>query len=346
MANDLRQPNTILTTNTGYNRKWILNKSQLDIVSKVITNENIWTNMNYLFNNPSEFLVNVKAYPFDVQYFLGDNSYSDDFLTNVTIGNNITMTSDGETVKGYKFTDKVTSHRITLYDGVIDRKFNNFLDYAPYTKIEIYIPYIQIFEIDSTLIIGKHIKIDFAVDFDSGSCTCWIFVDNDNTNNWQLLQTRTGKCGVDIPLGASNAVQQGKQQLESAVQAIIGTLTAVIGFSTGNPLIGAGGVGTVIGASKNVFNSAENKVEKGNLVNGSKLLINPVKPTFIITRYKINGDGINEYKHYKGLPLEQNKKLKELSGYTILSNIHLEYIQAMSSELKELENILKTGFII
>lgn len=52
------------------------------------------------------------------------------------------------------------------------------------------------------------------------------------------------------------------------------------------------------------------------------------------------------YAHQIGRPCQLNKTLKDLKGYTEVGAIHLEKMPALTSEKEELEDILKSGFIM
>ena len=51
----------------------------------------------------------------------------------------------------------------------------------------------------------------------------------------------------------------------------------------------------------------------------------------------------DNYAHYHGYPSNITRKLGELSGYTVVSNIHLDGLNATSSEIEELESILSSN---
>ena len=52
------------------------------------------------------------------------------------------------------------------------------------------------------------------------------------------------------------------------------------------------------------------------------------------------------YGHNYGFPCNKTVKLEDLTGYTEIESIHLDGLPYTDEELKELEGIMKGGFII
>ena len=55
----------------------------------------------------------------------------------------------------------------------IEKWIGSFMDYSPYTKVSIYLPYIGIHELSADDIIGGSIRVVYNIDVLSGACGCW-----------------------------------------------------------------------------------------------------------------------------------------------------------------------------
>ena len=54
---------------------------------------------------------------------------------------------------------------------VVPHKYNSYLDYAPYTKAEIFLPFIGFCPLNINDIMGKSVDITYNIDLLSGVCT-------------------------------------------------------------------------------------------------------------------------------------------------------------------------------
>ena len=108
----------------------------------------------------------------------------------------------------------VTSQFVTVDCGslTIQEYWGSYLDYSPYTRASIYLPYIGIQQIDIDDIMGKTISVKYNVDVLSGSCCAFI------TCGGSVLYTFAGSCSVQIPVngqGYSNMISAGTGVLAS-----------------------------------------------------------------------------------------------------------------------------------
>lgn len=75
-----------------------------------------------------------------------------------------------------------------------------FLDYAPYTKYELYIPFCGTVEINAGDILGHTLNCQLLIDLLTGSCIAYIMADQ------LVIGTAKGSCGVDMQMsGAQTA---------------------------------------------------------------------------------------------------------------------------------------------
>lgn len=237
----------------------------------------------------------------------------------------------------------------------IDEYWGSALDYSPYTKCTIYLPYIGSREIKIDDIMGKTVSVDYNIDVLSGSLCAMILVDG------SVYYSFAGACATNIPITASS--------WDSLVSSILQLVGVGIVASAGG--IGAGLAAEEAGASfessiqvtsdaiaSNIKDNANGAVtntartlsalkpsiQRSGAVSGSAGMLGVQTPYIIIERPRQSL--AENYNRYVGYPCNMTLKLSDVSGYTIIENIHLDNISATSIEKVEIENLLKSGVIL
>ena len=335
MSNTL-QIRTSPYTMTPFNRKWAIGYNGINVVNDNLNNKTFLDNLNYLFTEPAQFFVSLKAYPFDIKEYY-NNSLT---LQKVKMGKAQMKVGDQDVsapalygYSQYKYLGKFK----------IERKFNNYLDFSPYTKIEMYLPFAGIITLDTNVVTNKEIRILLAVDFDTGKANYYLVRHEDSQGEYDgdIIQTVECQMGIDIPLGSYNANEQMKNVLMTGISFIGGAVTTM---ATGNPMPL---VSSSINAVSGTFKALQERVTKGGVSSGSNNLMTPYHPYLIITRPTYGSNGPDDYVTYKGRPLFKNCKLGELTGFTVCNDFHLEnFGSATDSEINSIDALLKEGIII
>lgn len=210
----------------------------------------------------------------------------------------------------------------------VNKYYDGYLDYSPYTKIDIYLPYIGIHPLDVDDVMGKVIKVVYHVDILTGACIAYIKCGG------SVLYSFIGQCSTQIPINAqnySNAI--------SGVISIAGSIGAMVAT-------GGAAAPMVAGAAGTAANTFKPSIEKSGSLSGTAGLMGIQKPYLIITTPR---QALPEAQSmFTGYPAFITYKLDKLkgSGYTEIEKIHLENLPFTDSEIEELENILKTGVIL
>ena len=335
MSNTL-QIRTSPYTMTSFNRKWAIGYNGVNVVNDNLNNKTFLDNLNYLFTEPAQFFVSLKAYPFDIKEYY-NNSLT---LQKVKMGKAQMKVGDQDVsapglygYPQYKYLGKFK----------IERKFNNYLDFSPYTKIEMYLPFAGIITLDTNVVTDKEIRILLAVDFDTGKANYYLVRHEDSQGEYDgdIIQTVECQMGIDIPLGSYNANEQMKNVLMTGMSSIGGAVTTM---ATGNPMPL---VSSSINAVSGTFKALQERVTKGGVSSGSNNLMTPYHPYLIITRPTYGSNGPDDYVSYKGRPLFKNCKLGNLTGFTVCNDFHLEnFGSATDSEINSIDALLKEGIII
>ena len=335
MSNTL-QIRTSPYTMTSFNRKWAIGFNGINVVNDNLSNKTFLNNLNYLFTEPSQFFISLKAYPFDIKEYY-NNSLT---MQKVKMGKAQMKLGDQDVsapalygYPQYKYLGKFK----------IERKFNNYIDFSPYTKIEMYLPFAGIITLDTNVVTNKEIRILLAVDFDTGKANYYLVRHEDSQGEYDgdIIQTVECQMGIDIPLGSYNANEQMKNVLMTGISFIGGAVTTM---ATGNPMPL---VSSSINAVSGTFKALQERVTKGGVSSGSNNLMTPYHPYLIITRPTYGSNGPDDYVTYKGRPLFKNCKLGDLKGFTVCNDFHLEnFGSATDSEINSIDALLKEGIII
>lgn len=329
----------------SFNKVYAINQSDINsAVAYTLLNTNINSSLNYLFSNPAEFVSSIRKYPIDFKALIPTEEQANFFIP-VKVGNVNFLTENQGRLDGYSIGDlqwyfpHVFLEKCKLATIQISRKFNNFLDYNPYTKIEIDIPFTSPVELNPVDVYDKTIEVYCIPDFNTGKGT--IYIQNDD----RILYITQATISVDIPLGTTNAVENLRNQVNNLFNLGSGVAQGIIGASSGNPFGVAQGLGLVSSALVNgVNNNIIHYTSKGT-GNGVGNMFSPLKVYSVIRTPKVKT--ITQYNHLYGKPLMSYERLDQTHGYTEVEEIHLEYIdKALQTEIDEIRTLLKEGVIL
>lgn len=103
----------------------------------------------------------------------------------------------------------------------------SYLDYAPYTKISIYIPFCGEFDLPTNSIMGGSIELYYLCDRLTGGCMAYVF-SYDRNGREKLLGVFNGNMKLSVPLSTSAA---NLQPLANAVSTMAKTAMTVAGMA-------------------------------------------------------------------------------------------------------------------
>ena len=85
----------------------------------------------------------------------------------------------------------------------ITERYASALDYNPYTKVSLYLPFIGTVPLDTDEVMGHRVKCVYTIDIVSGACVAKIMVDYSDSSNGVLYQF-SGHCSISMPLTAAD----------------------------------------------------------------------------------------------------------------------------------------------
>lgn len=224
----------------------------------------------------------------------------------------------------------LTSQYVSLDCGtvIISPYWGNALDYAPYTKASIYLPFIGTQELNIDDVMNRTVGVIYNIDLLSGACACMITCDG------SVMYNFSGNVISQIPVSGKNALEMYK----SVISAVTNTALAVG--------TGAGGValaGDVVSNGLSVMGS-KMTVQRGGTISATNGVLGVKFP--YITILRANQSLPADFHYFKGYPSNISGKVSSFSGYTEVEYVHVTGINATENELEMIERILKEGFII
>jgi hypothetical protein len=153
----------------------------------------------------------------------------------------------------------------------IDKYYNNFLDFAPYTKAYVYLPFSGTWEVNPKYLYHTSLQILLKLDITDGSGV-WQLIRSgaDTAGSGYIILEKQCKIGVEIPLSGLNATTMSSnivnatlgnyQRTGNAIGKIAGTIASgAAGAALGGP------VGAVVGmAAGAAMTGLENSVDMAN----------------------------------------------------------------------------------
>lgn len=207
---------------------------------------------------------------------------------------------------------------------------DTFLDYAPYSKFSIYLPYVGIKDVDANDFVGHTIGVIYHGDVVTGGVTAYI------TKDGSVMYQYSGCCALNVPLSS-----------DSWGTTISGAVQIATSMVSGGMSGGAAGVASA--AANGAANVAANpsllspQVAHSGAVSGGAGCMGVQYP-FVI-REVVRFHSTTGFNTVSGYPSFYYKKLSDVSGYTTVVDVHLKDIPATESEISEIETLLKGGVI-
>ena len=281
-----------------------MTKERLVQLGQFLWGSSIFDEFSLINNNPIENIISCKAIPYAISGTTQE----------ITLGNVKTG------VNGEKISQNFSKQ--TIGSVAIAEHYKNFLDYAPYTNVIIYLPYIGFKELDASLVMGKTIRIEYTLDVITGGCLAQIYVGKIR------LYEFTGNIGVDISITASN-----RAQVESAyINAGVGVVSSAMS-------------GNVTGAVNSIIGAATSQYHYSGTGNPNPSCVASTNRTCYVVIDRPQYQPLKAFNHTRGRMCCLSKTIGNLKGYTVCdSNIDISGISATDEEKDEIVNILSTGF--
>lgn len=187
------------------------------------------------------------------------------------------------------------------------KEYNSFADYAPYTDVKLYLPFVGVVPIDTNLFMGSGggetatLNIKAQYDLQSGLITYFIM------RNKTMISSVSGRMAVEVPI----SLQSGLDTFSTISRNFVGKATSFAGnIATGNPIGMVADIaqGSATAPPQTVFASTGGD---GAFYSHPKCMIMIKHPQY--NRPK-------NYSHVVGFPAYVTKKVNDLQGFNIVQN--------------------------
>lgn len=271
-----------------------------------------------LVDNPMDAIIGLHALPVE--------PISEERALHVFVGNFNTEIS----------MDTITNQYLTIDCGSIDLKefWGSALDYSPYTKAAVYLPFVGIKDLTIDDIMPKNIRIKYNVDVLTGDCIAFVKCGT------AVLYKFAGNMKQDIPLTG--------QRSDVQLRGLVSTMSIIGSAAVGSAVGGGVGGGMILSATASgIGNVASSKIttQRSGALGGNVGVLDEFRPYLILHRPVQSL--ADKFKTFKGYPSNITSPLSSISGYTEVEYINLQNIpNATSAEMAEIKNLLSSGVLL
>lgn len=246
----------------------------------------------------------------------------------------------------------------------IPEYYGNYLDYSPYSKAHVYLPFIGIVELNVDDIVGHAVNITYRIDEYNGACIAMITVAKvTEVNGEQVEYSNTmyqfsGNCSVELPLagGTQAAIKAGMMQADayqtaaniSAGASLVGGVGSLLLGSIGGAISGVGQAASnyAYGQANALSNmlSGKSTVQKSGSFGASHGALGIKTPFIVVTRPK--QIQVPNYNELYGYPAHKMVYVGDCTGFLRCREVHVVSATANDEEKSMIENLLKTGVYV
>ena len=287
---------------------YALDKSQLQgFINNICTFDwgTIATNaLTGIYNNLTDSIQSIKVFPF-----------ASSTLGTVSTVNNIICGF-------YSFDGKFNGLKpnTTIHDaGTFEFKesFGGWADYAPYTDIDLYLPYFGWLKLDTNMFMKHSVNVKYTLDVLMGTITYLILCDE------TTVMTKTTKVAADVPISLASNVERFRD-----------TLSNVATF--GSNIAGGRPIGLLTGSTTvSAPHLVTEATESGMFYMPTKCAVRITRPAY--TRAK-------NYDARYGYPCYGAYQLSKLKGFTVIENYKSHYTKGIKKEEADMiKSLMESG---
>lgn len=259
--------------------------------------------------------------------------------TDLKIGG-VNVTYNNENIKvGQIVSPATTSVSVIFGEFNIPRLSNTFLDYSPYTKYELLLPFAPTPVTLPDWCVNKTVSAIFLYDIYTTACQYVIEC------NGERICSVSGIFGVDRPISAQNVALKDASRLSAQVATASSVLGGVMSATSGN--IGgimSGAIGGVSALSQMLMSGKQNYMYTVG-ANGDSSSVGLCHAVHLKITRTLSAEDSN-FNHVYGRPLCKYKKLSSVTGYTKCDNVNTNGLSCSENEKQRIKQLLETGIYI
>lgn len=311
-------------SDSGFTHLYTPTPAQLKNLSQKLWTDDFFENLIKMFNDPMDSIIALTILPINLANYR-------DSAEMVTVGN-------------------ITMHDVLMYPLSQDyipfdfgtkslaEIYQTALDYSPYTKFSVYLPFIGYVDLDPSDVQqpnGKFgsIHLKYMVNLFTGDCVACLFC----VGTWgyeTLIGTYTGNCAFQIPFSGANYSNVYKNMIS-------GVASTALAMTSGGFGAVAGAAGMVNSALATAAGGVQ--VQRSGALSGGASVMNYLRPH--ILRCSPNKSIAPNYGKIMGFASNKNMQFKKLKGFTVVEDLNLNGFTGTDAEADELKSLLKSGVI-
>lgn len=330
---------------TGFATIFTPTKAQLTALADVMWDNGVFQALQNLVENISGMFTSLAIVPFEVTQ---GATVEANFLGLFQTGIFLTLAAK----QYYEF----DMGSINLADDARIFTSGSALDYSPFSKLGIFLPFIGFQDLDIDECRDNTLSLKYRIDILSGTCVALISVGGNPIYQF------TGNCLSQIPITnesmqslVTDAVQVGiaAAATHSASGAASADMTAAEGEKNAAVKEAkmahaeahiASSQGRLASATANAAMGMKPTFGKAGAISAAASLLAVKQPYLFLTTPRQSLP--DRYQKYCGFPSNITGKLNTFSGFTVVEDIRLNGLVATSPEVSEIYQLLKSGVII
>lgn len=334
--------------------------SELSHLAEVLWGGELWTYVEKKITDIEDLVISLGVVPFVVEKGAQVNVSWHNFWKIVTPG---VVTSVFLTKAAKQFLE-FDMGSINLSDDTRIFDSDSCLDYSPYSRLGIYLPFIGFQELNIDECRKHTMHLVYRVDIVSGSCVAIISLDG------RAMYQFSGNCMTQLPVTSSdasdiitNAVSVATAAASAGAAGAIASAgdayaSDALAASEGSALdvdkyglTRAQNAGRVSNATGNLASATANAAmgmkpnyKKSGAIAASNSLLAVKQPYLCLETPNLAVP--ERYENYCGFPSNITATIGSCSGYTVIEDVRLNNLPALSPEVEEIYKLLKSGIIV
>lgn len=324
---------------------YALDVANMGYLKGALSTKEIWEQIEMKFNDVTSCLVSCTWLPLNRNALIDTNHLDSGSL--VYVGNIGLNDYEGHFVTGSKLINRVINitpgdHTITFPTDNTARPFHQggftYLDKAPYTTGEIYLPFVGTVPLDLDIIApARKVTIGAAVDIVTGDV---VYSFN---KNGKVVQTYSGNMATKIPMSAASFDGVG------IATGIIGTIGGAVSGAVGGYAMGGaagaavGGISALTTGAVATAKSAEIHASLNGSVSSSLGAALGLKPQVTIWTYAPTQPNLDAWRAEMGLPYYMVNTVSNCPGYVQTHNASIS-LPSLGNDRDAVNSFMDSGF--
>ena len=304
----------------------------------------------FLTQNPIDCIISLKQFPLELPFSVSQNIKLGSYTCKTTGAPLLYSTG----VYSFIFSNSLNNTVYPVYD-------KSFLDYEPYTKCELTIPFCGTVEIPVSYIYDYDtIEVQLVIDYITGACTAYI------QSNGITIDSVQGNCAISLPVSGiqaatldsqihTAATERNKSALSGGLGLIGGLAAVAIGIGTGG--VGAavmGGIAALASGANMIYNDKKIEYDLQHMqmplkqvgaASGAISLTYDMRCKMRITRPKLENYNSEVYANTVGFACLLNGNVQDFHGLTS-GIIKLDGVPCTAEEKNYITSMFTNGIYL